>query len=82
MGWVHVLCYIMLYSLIDMYNVTIINESIKSIIYLYKSVIANAYEPMYWCQPGEGNDAIIRKIYIILIWHQCSNDGYLSSHTE
>ena len=28
-GWVHVLCYIILYSLIDMYNVTIINESIN-----------------------------------------------------
>ena len=30
-GWVHVLCYIMLYSKIDMYNVTIINESINQI---------------------------------------------------
>ena len=31
MGWVHVLFYIMLYSLIDMYNVTIINESINHV---------------------------------------------------
>ena len=51
MGWVHVLFYIMLYSLIDMYNVTIINESINHV--SASRICPDSGMLAQWCGFGE-----------------------------